>query len=100
MTASLSDTPALNTHSPARRAGLTLVVLLAWALFLAGCIAPLTPSEGQPSLGTIALFVGIPAGLMVIVTLAIRSTGLRLLASTQLVGLLLLAGWVLSISML
>ena len=54
-----------------------LMGLIAIMIYGTGLIAPLTPSEGGPSLSTILIFVGIPLILIVGGTLITRSLFLK-----------------------
>lgn len=47
---------------------------VAVAIFAIGLVAPLTPSEGLPSMPTLAVFVGIPLALLAAAAYRARST--------------------------
>lgn len=51
--------------------------LMALLIYAAGLVAPLTPSEGSPSLVVILMFVGIPVAIL---AWCIRACGSRLAA--------------------
>ena len=46
--------------------GLLIILgcVLSWAIYGVGLIAPLTPSEGIPSVFDLMVFVGIPLGIL------------------------------------
>ncbi len=69
--------------------------VMALLIYAVGLIAPLTPSEGSPSLAVILLFVGVPVAIL---TWCIRVCGSRLAAlffGLQLVAVLGFSAWLL-----
>jgi hypothetical protein len=56
---------------------LTAANLMALLIYAVGLVAPLTPSEGSPSLLVILMFVGIPVAIL---AWCIRACGSRLAA--------------------
>lgn len=82
--------------TPIRRSLLlTAANLIALLIYAVGLVAPLTPSEGFPSLVVILMFVGVPVAILV---WCIRACGSRLAA--LFFGLQLVAVLGLSVSLL
>jgi hypothetical protein len=74
---------------------LTIANLMALLIYAVGLIAPLTPSEGFPSLAVILMFVGIPVAIL---AWCIRACGSRLAAlffGLQLGAVLGFSAWLL-----
>jgi hypothetical protein len=70
--------------------------VLAWLIFLFGLIAPLTPSEGGPSIGAVAVFVGGPVALRGVVAAQARTILRKVVVIVQASIILALSAWLLS----
>ena len=75
------------------RAGLVFAAALAWFIFTAGVIGPLTPSEGSPPPRALAVFIGIPVLLSIIGSLVARTTVARVAFILQAAAIAALTVW-------
>ena len=76
-----------------RRAGLVFAAALAWFIFTAGVIGPLTPSEGSPPPRALAVFIGIPELLFIVGGLVARATLARVAFVLQAAAIAALTVW-------
>jgi len=66
-----------------RSFGLVMAGMTAWFIFAVALIAPLTPSEGMPSVAAVVVFVGLPLGLLALVAVKARTGFMRTAAIVQ-----------------
>jgi hypothetical protein len=62
---------------------LVMAGMSAWFIFAVGLMAPLTPSEGMPSVAAVVVFVGLPLGLLAVVAGKARTGFVRAAAVVQ-----------------
>ena len=80
-----------------RVAGLAIANVLALALFAVGVLSPLTPSEGRPEVGAIAVFAGLPVATLLISAAFTKSTTAQVLVLLEAAVFVALAAAVLGI---
>ena len=75
---------------------LVVSTLASWGLFGFGLIAPLTPSEGLPTVSAVLLFFALPAALFALVAFTTKAI-MRWAAAIQLFLLVVSGGWLLQV---
>ena len=80
-----------------RHVALGLAAVIAVVIFAIGLIAPLTPSEGRPSLPTLALFVALPLGLLSFAGYRARSMPARVVFAMLSAAVAVVSLWLLYI---
>jgi hypothetical protein len=76
-----------------RIGALILIDLVAWVIFTVGLIAPLTPSDGPPGFGALAMFAGLPTLLLLAASSGAKSRLSRILLVAQGLAIPALTAW-------
>lgn len=88
--------PTVSALTPLRRSVVVVFAhVAAWAVYAVGLVAPLTPSEGSPSIWEILVFLGIPVAILFWCTQVVVSRIAALFAGLQLVAVLGFSAWLL-----
>ena len=88
--------PTVSALTPLRRSSFVVFAhLMAWSVYAVGLVAPLTPSEGSPSLWEILAFLGIPVAILFWCTRVVVSRLAAMFAGLQLVAVLGFSAWLL-----
>jgi len=65
-----------------------LSYILGFLIYFVGLIAPLTPSEGAPTIGAVSFFVGVPVALLGVAVFSTQSTTGKLMGCLVLAALI------------